>query len=216
MVKRIAAVAAALAFGSVVATSSPASANFQFSPQDISGLAALMPDTCIPVGTSGMCITFTNASYLTQLATARNSTQMGQMLAQGLTDGKLGSLGGDFGISDPTGFDAGARIAAAVLQHPSSPSYYAALATQLQADQQKKDAEALYSAMDADGGQSPLAAAQLTGVATMNVAAQLATANQLAAARVLQDQQVSQSAMVAVGSLLDLNNKADPSAGFNF
>lgn len=214
MFKRLAAVAAVVVGLSAGIVPAPASADFQFSPANVSSLASLFPDTCIPWGTSGVCITFTNASYLTQFATAQNSVQMGQMLSQGLQDGRIGDLASQFGVSDPIGYQFQMSVAAAIASNPSNPALAAAQAYQRQSQGSTNDNQALYQAMQTNGVGS-LSAEQLNGVALMRLLSAVKQQNDLTAASQVQSAQVARTQLQQVGSLLDVTN-TNATAGWNF
>ena len=186
----------------------PARADAGFSPSNLTTLGMLFPDTCIPIGTSEYCISFTNAAYLAQLAMAGTQNQMGSMLQQGLQDGRIGSIEHDFGLTDVTGLNNNVAILGGALANPKAPVYGASAAYLAQQAATGNTNDPLYQAMVTDGGQSALAQEQLNGVALMKLVGAITAGNTLVATQQQESAKAGQTATDNMGSYMDLNGQS--------
>ena len=70
----------------VAASTLPARADFHFQFPSSNFYLGLLPDTCIPIGTSEYCISFTNATWQTSMQSLAGQIQQAQMESQNLKD----------------------------------------------------------------------------------------------------------------------------------
>jgi hypothetical protein len=208
--------AAALAvLGAVAAATAPARADYPYTPPSTSSWASFVPDRCFPYGSSQYCLTFTNATYQTQQGQLASTIDTNQILAAALQDGRLAALAQRWGVNDPSFGGTMFAIGNVAREQPDNPGYAVAQVIAARGSSWQADLAGLLNALTNDGSASPVAAAQLAGVANLEVAGSMQAQTQLMAAQVQQNTAIARQAVRDVGSMLDVTNP-DQTAGWNF
>jgi len=202
--------------------SRPASADFPFAGPS-STLLSLLPDTCVPLGSSEYCITLTNATYQSMLGMLDGQTQMGQMMSQQLKSINYYQLSLDLGIIDPTmiaQLQEQALASVGIKPGPGVPDGTGAAAQSATAMRKYQainpsDINSLLKAALSPTAAGGLSAAQLQASIAAKQAAAQEAANQFAAAQEVQRQAGLKQGIIFATTALDVTS-ADPTAGWSF